>query len=81
MQEQQLLLYLLKRSDFPKFEQSQHTSANIVKEVEDVFFYFNKAKGQTLGCAFALVRSTNIHKYLTFTFRVNASKVSREVLH
>lgn len=29
---------LLKRSDFPKFEQSQHTSANIVKEGEDVVF-------------------------------------------
>lgn len=30
---------LLKRSDFPKFEQSQHTSANTVTEGEDVGFF------------------------------------------
>lgn len=29
---------LLKHSDFPEFEQSQHTSANTVKEGEEVFF-------------------------------------------
>lgn len=72
---------LLKCSDFPKFEQSQHTSANTVKEGEDVFSH-NKSEEQTLSCTFALARSPNIHEHLTFiTFRVNASKASREVLH
>lgn len=44
-QEQRLLLYLLKRLDFPTFEQCQHISTNTTKEEEDGFFFHNNWKG------------------------------------
>lgn len=57
---------LLKRSDFPEFEQSAHLCKHSERRGRGFFSHNNKSKGQTLGCTFALVRSTNIHQLLHF---------------